>query len=96
MENEKTLDEYREQIDSIDAEIACLIAQRMALSDCIGSYKRQNGLPVRNKAREEQVVSQAVSGIGPAYADSVRIVYETIFSESRARQERVNGTPSEH
>lgn len=88
MDTQETLALYRKQIDSIDEELACLIAQRMALSDSIGNYKRAHDIPVCSESREEQVIKHAVSRSGLTYADSVRRVYGSILEESRARQNR--------
>ena len=52
MENIATL---RKKIDEIDKKIVYLLKDRMELCKCIGAVKRENGIAVRDHAREEQV-----------------------------------------
>ena len=50
------LDEYRAQIDAIDAQIVDLFQRRMAVTGQVGEYKAARGLPVLDAGREAQVV----------------------------------------
>ena len=49
----------RQQIDQADAELARLFAQRMNAVREIAEYKKAAGLPIRDPAREAQVLQQA-------------------------------------
>ena len=40
------LDDYRVQIDSIDAKLVPLFLERMTVTQKVGEYKKQNGIPV--------------------------------------------------
>jgi len=46
------LEEMRESIDDIDNAIIALIAERFKVTDRVGAYKAENGLPPVDKARE--------------------------------------------
>ena len=48
------LDEMREQIDRIDAEIMNAFQERMSLSAEIAKYKKENNLPVLDEKREKE------------------------------------------
>lgn len=83
------LKDYREQMDSIDAELLSLFARRMDLSAQIAAWKGARGLPVRDEARERDklrdIAMQSPEGLA-AYAQGL---YETIFALSRRYQSRI-------
>ena len=51
------INELREKLDSIDAELMRLYSQRMEVSLRIAEYKRENSLPVEDPSREAEVLS---------------------------------------
>ena len=91
-ENADLLARCRVKIDMLDRQIAGLLAERFAVSDEIGRYKAENELPVRNAAREAEVLASALTQAGPPYADDVAAVYETFLARSRQRQDPVAET----
>lgn len=54
------IDDYRKKIDEIDREITRLFEQRMDTVIKVGEYKKQNNLPVFNKAREDEVIAKNI------------------------------------
>ncbi len=46
------LEEMRQNIDDIDNAIIAMIAERFKVTDRVGAYKAENGLPPIDKARE--------------------------------------------
>lgn len=50
------LQAYRQEIDTIDAEILRLLAQRAELSQKIGHYKQQHSLPINQPERWNQLL----------------------------------------
>jgi len=54
-----TLDELREEIESIDREIVERIAQRTYVADTIAEVKREQGLPTVDEEQEQQVMDRA-------------------------------------
>lgn len=63
-----TLQQAREQIDSIDREMARLFEQRMDAVQSVLRYKIENNLPIRDESRENEVVEKNLSYVqNPAY-----------------------------
>ena len=50
------MDQYRKEIDRIDAEIARLLDERLDVAAEIGRYKLERGLPVLDAAREKKKI----------------------------------------
>jgi len=48
----ETLEEMRKSIDNIDSAIIAMIAERFRVTDRVGVYKAENGLPPKDSARE--------------------------------------------
>ncbi|MBQ9797022.1 MAG: chorismate mutase [Clostridia bacterium] len=58
-ENEKTpslLEEARQEINAVDAEMAKLFVRRMKAAEKVAEYKKMHALPILDAAREELVV----------------------------------------
>lgn len=85
MENGE-LERLRGEIDRIDAAMAALLDERLRLVDEIGACKQARGLPVRDGAREAELLSR-IRAIAGENADEAEEVYRTILRLSRARQE---------
>ena len=85
MPNEE-LERLREEIDRVDAELVELLNKRLQLVDEIGALKRGQGLPVRDRAREEELLARIRARAGENAAEA-ETVYRTLLQISRARQE---------
>ena len=62
------LDTLRSEIDEIDTQLTALFLRRMDVTARVGAYKQENGLPVLDEAREQEVLARksvAVSDPGP-------------------------------
>ncbi|ELY73417.1 chorismate mutase [Natronobacterium gregoryi] len=57
--DEMSLDELREEIETIDREIVELIAQRTYVADTIAQVKDEKGLPTTDEEQEQQVMDRA-------------------------------------
>ena len=55
------LDKARTEINKIDKEIVKLLEKRFNIVNEIGNYKRKQGLPIYDEAREKQVVEYCIS-----------------------------------
>ena len=53
-----SLEEYRQEIDRINKEIAELIAERMDVVEKVGEYKKENDMEIKDEGREEVVKDQ--------------------------------------
>jgi len=81
-----TIAEARSRIDEIDDEIAGLFARRIALVGEIAARKKEGSLPIRDTAREREIVSRLASGRPASVARCVEKLYAAIFEISRERQ----------
>ncbi len=82
------LEEKRNRIDELDEAIATALAKRFALTDEIGALKKENGVPLVDKTREQKVLSEVRKYAGE-YADAVEETYRTVLKLSVKRQEDV-------
>ena len=87
----------RKKINAIDHQIATLLAKRFETVDEIARLKQAAQVPVKNQAREAQVLDQVATAIGSAQlAPHARKIFVTIMAESRAYQtKKINATTSE-
>lgn len=83
------LNDYREQLDRIDAELLRLFSERMEIAGTIGQYKRKNGLPVLDREREEDKLHMLCAQSEGLTDEEVRALFVKIMELSRARQRRV-------
>ncbi len=81
------LHEYRSQIDQIDQELVRLFKQRMFLSQKIGDYKKERGLPIFVPEREAEKLEALEARVTPQLRPYLQELYATIFSLSRKYQE---------
>ena len=79
------LNQIRQQINEIDEQIVNLITKRMACSIDVANYKVNNGLPVLNSAREQEVLEK-VSSKSPDLRNEMYALYSAIMDISKAQQ----------
>ncbi len=79
------LAEIREQIDEVDEELLALFLRRMALAEAAAAYKREHGLPILNRRREEEILAWARERSGELERYS-RCFFTELFELARARQ----------
>lgn len=77
---------FRQKIDDIDDKVADLLSKRMKLSAQIGEYKKNNKLPIEDKARENEIKSRLKKNY-PDIAEEIEAVYECLFLLSKGVQE---------
>jgi chorismate mutase len=80
----ETLDDWRRQIDALDAELLRLLNQRAAIACEIASIKVASGLPAYDGNRERQVLARvAEKNTGPLDQQSVINIFSGIIRETR-------------
>lgn len=82
------LDALRAEIDACDSEIAEAFGKRMEISSKIAEYKKKNGLPVYDAERESRLIGKIQNRVQDDIKEDVPVLYSTILSLSRGRQER--------
>jgi chorismate mutase len=81
---DKSLDDWRRQIDALDAELLRLLNQRAAIACEIASIKVASGLPAYDGNRERQVLARvAEQNTGPLDQQSVTDIFAGIIRETR-------------
>ncbi len=81
------LDELRAKIDHIDAQMITLFEKRMNLTQQVGEYKKENHLPVLDRAREEEVLAKKEAMLKNKYLKTeVKDFFSSIMAISRRQQ----------
>ena len=80
------LQDIRRNIDAIDDGLVKLFAQRKECARQVAEAKQQTGKPIRDHAREREIVNRLTAQAGDAYAPYVKALYSHIFDLSRSYQ----------
>ncbi|MBX9669449.1 MAG: bifunctional chorismate mutase/prephenate dehydrogenase [Candidatus Obscuribacterales bacterium] len=81
---------FREQIDTIDANMIDLLEGRLRLAEKIGDAKRSRDLPIQDCTREEQILSLIRKRVQHSSAKTaIEAIYKEVFNQCRKNQ-RVN------
>ena len=82
------LTDLREEIDLIDEKLVDLFCERMAISEKVAQYKRENNLPIGDSARERQKLTQISQHLDSKLHTYTDALYSLIFELSRTHQEK--------
>ena len=80
------LQELRERMNRIDSDLVKLYLERMETAGEIGAWKRENGVPVYDPARERQLMDRVAEMAGEENENGVRALFGFLISQSRTRQ----------
>lgn len=84
-----TIDDIRQQIDDLDAELLSIFNRRASLALQIGRIKKTRGLPVYDPSREKKIFDRMRSeNPGPLDNQAIVRLFERVIDESR-RLERI-------
>ncbi|MCR5782339.1 MAG: chorismate mutase [Clostridia bacterium] len=83
------LEEYRKQINDIDAQLTELFGRRMRICREIAVYKAENGLPVADKTREREIMEAAAKRSDPDIGKYTRMFMTGLVETSKAYQREV-------
>jgi chorismate mutase len=82
--DEKSLDDWRRQIDALDTELLRLLNQRAAIACEIAALKVASGLPAFDGTREKQVLAHVLEkNTGPLDQQSIVAIFHSIIRETR-------------
>jgi len=77
----------RRRIDEVDAEVAVLLARRVALTAAVQERKEVGGLAGRDLRREQEIVERMARRVPDLGADRIARVMHTVIEESLAAWE---------
>lgn len=87
--SERTLNDYRAELDAADAALYAAFIKRMELSGEIGKYKRAHDLPIYDPAREEAKLATIVNAADGEFAPYLQRLYKTLAALSREYQQEL-------
>jgi chorismate mutase len=91
-----TLNDHRRRVDELDRELVRLLNRRAQMSIQLGELKRGAGLPLRDDARERDIVERALrSNPGPLDALALEAIFQRILDESRRVTAEILAQPAE-
>lgn len=89
-----TLKAYRESIDNIDAALVFMLAERFKVTQSVGRYKAENGLPPADPGREKRQIDRLrdlarTANLDPDFSEKFLrfIIDEVIRHHEQARQQ---------
>ena len=83
------LNDYRKEIDEIDAQMIALFERRMDVVRKVGQYKQEHNLSVLQTGREQAVLQRAAENLtNPDYAADAKQFMRAAMEISRAAQHR--------
>ena len=80
------LDELRQGINDIDKQIEELFRQRMALCVNVAEYKIENGLPIFQKGREDEIIERVKADMPDRLKGGGAVLFTTIMDISKFLQ----------
>lgn len=89
------LKDFRKSIDNLDATLIYVLAERFRLTKRVGEYKRDNGFPSTDKAREGKQIARLKAlaieaDLDPEFAERfLRFVIDEVIRH----HERIKGEP---
>ena len=83
----KLIDDYRQQIDTVDTELLKLFIERMEISRKIGAYKKEHGIAVLDSIREKEILTKVDEKAGKDMRPYSQVLFSTLFDLSRTYQE---------
>ncbi len=78
--------EIRKQLDRIDDQMIDLFSQRMLLVKNVAAYKKEKGMPILDKGREDAILERLSQKAGDELAQYAKRMYEMLFAVSREYQ----------
>lgn len=86
---ESVLKISRKEIEEIDRAMAHLFHRRMEVSRTIGRYKKDRGLPVRDRHREEALLADNEKEVSEEDREAYRAFFQEVLALSRSCQEEI-------
>ena len=91
-----SLRDYRARIDEVDEELLRLFRERMNISGEIARYKKEQGIPVQDAARESEKLAIIEEKAGDEMRPYAHALWSKLFEISRKYQESfINSEPEQ-
>jgi len=86
----KDIDDWRSEIDAIDARLVELLNDRARCVIEIGKLKAAAGLPVQAPSREAEVIARwrRLAAKGPLDGDAIERLYRAVLAEAYVVEEQ--------
>ncbi len=84
----RELSEIRKDIDDIDNQLIELFKRRMDCAKEVGYYKKERGIPILNRQREDEILAD-VQEKGGEYGAAARLLFANMMELSRALQHNI-------
>ena len=81
------LQDYRNQLDQIDDQLAALFKRRMETVKLVADYKKEHSTPVMAAGRERDILYRVTDLCGEELQEYTKILYSTLLELSRDYQE---------
>ena len=88
------LTEIRKKIDVIDDQMLELFLERMSLAEEIAAYKNEHHIPIINRGREREILSQVARKAGEQERYAYHL-FTTLFQLAQARQAELMSAPTQ-
>ena len=83
------LENIRQEIDQVDAQLVCLLEKRMDLVDQVVTYKKSVGKPILDSKREEVIFDKVRNRVeNKEYQNSILATFSDLLKHSRAYQDQ--------
>jgi len=90
-----SLENLRGQIDNLDKMLVKLLNDRAKLSLRILQEKQKAGLPIYNKAREDEVLQNVINqSSGPLTPEQIKLIFQQVIESCRNLQQNQKGIES--
>jgi chorismate mutase len=88
--SDPVLQAYRESIDNIDAALVFMLAERFKITQSVGRYKAETGLPPADPGRETEQIARlralaASANLDPEFSEKfLRFVIDEVIRHHQA------------
>lgn len=92
--SDETLQRYRQSIDRIDAALVFLLAERFQITQAVGRYKAETGLPPADPGREDRQIARlrelaAQADLDPEFSEKfLRFIIDEVIRHHAQLQEQ--------